>query len=125
MLRWARANLAHGTLDGGKILEAGSYDSLWRNQRDMTADLAERAARAGVKMPYDSAAIGLSWMLAKRNGVWTVTHGGGDLGFRSDILLVPDRKIGIVLMTNSGTNNVQELTGQLLQALQPAAAPAH
>jgi CubicO group peptidase (beta-lactamase class C family) len=124
MLRWARGNLAHGTLDGGKILEPGSYDSLWKSQRDMTAELKQRAAQAGVKVPYDSLAIGLSWMLGKRPTGWIVTHSGGDEGFRSDLLLSPDRKIGIVLMTNGGIRDLQQLTGELFDALVAAAPPA-
>jgi CubicO group peptidase (beta-lactamase class C family) len=117
MLRWARANLNRGTLDGQTILKSASYDSLWRVQRDMTAALAERAKQAGITLPYDSAGIGLSWMLTSKKGVRMVGHSGGDEGFRSDLVLVPERKLGVVLMTNSGVRVPQQLTVALIEAL--------
>jgi CubicO group peptidase (beta-lactamase class C family) len=116
MLRWARANLHRGALDGATILAPASYDSLWRFQRNMTEQLTARAARAGIKLPYDSIGIGLSWMLASRNGVQIVTHSGGDNGFRSDLLLAPERQIGIVVMTNSEPRSLQQLSLNLLDA---------
>jgi CubicO group peptidase (beta-lactamase class C family) len=117
MLRWARANLHRGSLDGAMILTRASYDSLWRFERNMTEQLTARAARAGIKLPYDSIGIGLSWMLGARNGIQVVTHSGGDNGFRSDLLLVPDRQIGIVLLTNSEPNSLHQLTFDLLDVV--------
>jgi CubicO group peptidase (beta-lactamase class C family) len=117
MLRWAQANLHRGGLDGRTILQAASFDSLWRVERDMTAELIGSAAHAGVKLPYDSAGIGLSWMIAKRGNLRLVLHSGGDNGFRSDLVLLPEQNIGIILMTNSEPRGLQDLTLALLDAV--------
>jgi CubicO group peptidase (beta-lactamase class C family) len=84
MNRWAMANLHRGELNGRRILQASSYDLLWKPQM--------AAGRRGE--------IGLSWFLTKRNEHRIIYHGGADVGFNSYILLAPDDSISIVAMSN-------------------------
>jgi CubicO group peptidase (beta-lactamase class C family) len=123
MLRWAMANLRRGILDSARILDSASYDRLWEVQRDITPELRARAQRASIELPYDRFAIGLSWFLATRRGRRLVTHGGGDLGFRSDLLLDPDGRAAVVVMTNSG-GDMQKLSTALLDAVQASLGAA-
>jgi CubicO group peptidase (beta-lactamase class C family) len=126
MLRWGAANLGRGTLDGVRILADSSYDQLWKVQRDMTAELTERATRAGIKVPYDRMGVGLSWFLPSRDGRQLVSHGGGDTGFRTDILLSPTEQVAIVVMANGDRVNVQDLSMALLEVVRqnpPAKSP--
>jgi CubicO group peptidase (beta-lactamase class C family) len=116
MLRWAMANLHRGTLDGGRILDSAAYDRLWEAQRDITPEVKARASRAGIELPYDRLAIGLSWFLTNRRGRWLVNHSGGDLGFRSDLLLDPEARAAVVVMTNSG-GDMRKLSTALLDAV--------
>lgn len=116
MLRWAAANLAHGTLDGVRIVADSSYRDLWGRQYDMTAGLAARAKQAGVPVPFDSVAMGLSWFLPWRGGQRLVFHSGGDRGFRTDVLLAPDQQTAVVVMTNGDQTDVMGLAGALLAA---------
>ena len=98
MTRWMLANLNRGELGGGRILRAESYERLWTPSAE--------TGRGGD-------AVGLSWFLGERRGHRTVFHGGGDTGFRSYLLLVPDEGIGIVLASNwSGTD-----TGSLARGI--------
>lgn len=121
MLRWGAANLGRGALDRVRILAPSSYDELWKPQRDMTAELTARAKQAGVKLPYDGMAIGLSWFLPTRSGRRLVWHSGGDNGFRTDLLLFPAESIAIVVMSNGDGANVSELSTALLEAVSPVA----
>jgi CubicO group peptidase (beta-lactamase class C family) len=114
MLRWASANLQHGTLDGARILPASSYDQLWKDQRDLMDRL-----QGPNRPPVDRFAIGLSWFLETRKGVRYVFHSGGDTGFRTDLLLAPDRGVAVVVLTNSVANPGQ-LSRPLIEAVLSA-----
>lgn len=89
---WAAANLNRGELAGRRILPATSYDVMWH-------PYASSAARF---VPDDTtaAAIGISWFLHPYRGHRLVYHGGGDDGFRSMIILVPDTQDAVIVLTN-------------------------
>lgn len=114
MLRWASANLRRGELDGRRILADSSYDDLWTATRDMTADLQARYARAGLTPPWQRYAIGLSWFLLTDKGRQLVNHSGGDLGFRSDLYLVPAESLAVVVMANDQSADVAKLAKTIL-----------
>ena len=67
------------------MLNNSAYDVMWKP-----------AAKAG-----NATDVGISWFLMAIDGEQTVGHAGGDDGFRTNLILVPARKIGIVHMTNS------------------------
>jgi CubicO group peptidase (beta-lactamase class C family) len=83
MSRWALANLRRGELDGRRILKASSYDAMWKPTGDP-------------KRP-----VAISWFQAENHGHRTISHGGGDVGYRSLVLLLPDDGIALVMMVNS------------------------
>jgi CubicO group peptidase (beta-lactamase class C family) len=109
MLRWARENLQRGDLDGVRILLVSSYDELWKEQYDM------RRARV-VGPVVERLGVGLSWFLETRRGTRYVSHSGGDAGFRSDLLLAPDNRVAVVVMTNSEAGPTQ-LSRALMDAV--------
>jgi len=86
MTRWMLVNLGRGELGGRRILSAESYDILWTPSTELITSRGEE--------------IGLTWLLGEHAGHRTVFHGGGDTGFRSYILLLPDDGIGIVIASN-------------------------
>jgi hypothetical protein len=64
--------------------------------------------------------IGLSWFLSEHNGFRTVSHGGGDRGFRSNFVMVPGSNLAVLLVSNSDKSPVQKLTKIALDiALEP------
>jgi CubicO group peptidase (beta-lactamase class C family) len=91
MSRWALANLRRGELDGKRILKASSYDVMWKPTGDP-------------KRP-----VAISWFLGELGGHRTVAHGGGDVGYRSSVLLLPDDGIGVVMMLNSEVQAAPEI----------------
>lgn len=123
MLRWGAANLGRGALGDTRILAASGYDELWKPQRDMLPELAERARQAGVKLPFDSMAVGLSWFLPVRGGLHLVTHSGGDTGFRTDLLLVPAEQVAIVVLTNGDRTDPGALSAELLRVVLTTGQP--
>ena len=120
MLRWGNANLKQGTLDGATILTPSSYGEMWKLHRDMTAELAERAKKAGVKMPYQQIGVGLSWFLQTLDGHQIVSHSGGDNGFRTNLELIPDQQIAIVVLTNGDGADPEELSTELRRVVLAA-----
>ncbi|HKP85300.1 MAG TPA: serine hydrolase [Blastocatellia bacterium] len=82
MSRWAMANMNRGELDGKRILQASTYDVMWKPAGD------------GWKQ------IGISWFLREYKGRRVVAHGGGDTGFRSNLVMLPGEGIAVVMMSN-------------------------
>lgn len=95
MVNWMLVNLNRGELRGGRILSRESYDLLWGT----TTDSVEGAPP-----------VGLSWFLGELEGRRTVSHGGADTGFRSNIMLMPDDGIGVVIASNWSGTGTQALT---------------
>lgn len=84
MSKWALANLNKGELNGKRILDAKSYELLWGP-----------SARVN-----DQSQVGLSWFLGNYRETSTVSHGGGDTGYRSHCTLLPEKDIGVILASN-------------------------
>lgn len=94
-ITWARFHLGDGTAtDGTRLL---SQDNLARMQRP-TADMKGSAL---------GDAVGISWLLGEVAGVATVSHGGTTNGQHSDFTLVPERRFGVISMSNCGPNGPQ------------------
>jgi CubicO group peptidase (beta-lactamase class C family) len=98
MSRWAMANLNHGHLEGKRILKESTYDIIWN------------------KGSSASGQVGISWFIGDHNGIKTISHGGGDTGYRSYILLLPEKSLGIVLAFNFDMAPVPDITQAALHA---------
>jgi len=62
----------------------------------------------GKKISY---AFGLS--IGKHKGLKTVSHSGGDAGYRSHVVRFPEQKFGVVILSNLGSMNPARLAGQV------------
>jgi CubicO group peptidase (beta-lactamase class C family) len=100
MSRWAIANMSRGELEGRRILDPSSYELLW-----------EPAVEAGVRdgRPVH---VGLSWFLSDLAGHPTVSHGGRDIGYQANLVMVPDAGVAVIVLSNySGPDDaVSEVT---------------
>ena len=101
MTRWVLGNLQRGELDSTRILEDSSYDVLWAPSAEM-----------------GSSHVGLSWFLQEFDGIPTISHGGGDVGFSSYVVLLPEDKSGFVLVSNYDRSPVRMLRDSLIGILQ-------
>lgn len=84
MARWAIANLNHGELGGTRILKEQTYDIMWKPAHKLS----------------DGRTVGISWFLGEYRGQATVSHGGGDTGYATFLMLLPEKKMAVVLMAN-------------------------
>jgi CubicO group peptidase (beta-lactamase class C family) len=110
MLRWAQVNLNGGELDGRRLLAGSTLEQMWTG----TVGNVHPAIPPGGK-------VGLSWFVFDRNGERIVGHMGQDDGFASLVLLVPERRFGVITMANRSHDNAQqglwELQFNLIESL--------
>lgn len=84
MTHYALANLNRGKYKDIEILSDSSYNLLWTNSVNI-----EGKPRVGV-----------SWFLNEYKGLKTASHSGGDTGFSSYLLLVPEKNISVMIACN-------------------------
>jgi tetratricopeptide (TPR) repeat protein len=96
MSRWAMANMNRGELDGKRILKDSTYDIMWKP--------------AGEKWQQ----IGISWFLGKYREHRTISHSGGDTGFVSNLVMIPDQSIAVVMMSNFDRAGLRPITNAAL-----------
>jgi len=85
MCNWAAANMNKGAFKGKKILKPESYDILWEPAKLNNAE----TGRAG-----------LSWFLRTYKEIKTVSHGGGDVGYRTYFIMMPEKSTAGVVLSN-------------------------
>lgn len=87
MSRWMLASLQRGELDGVRILQASSYDDMWRLQlRTPEEDDDEDPA--------------LGWWVNRQYAEKVVQHDGEDDGFVGNLRLWTQSGIGVVMLCN-------------------------
>lgn len=86
MAKWLGFILEGGTVNGKRIVSEKGFAEWLKPQMKITPD---------GKMSY-----GLGWFLQDWNGMKVVQHGGNIDGFNSMVALIPEKKIGFVMLTN-------------------------
>src|SRR6185295_18389981 len=84
MSQWVRLMLGNGVIDGRRLVSEKGFEELTRKQINI-----------GGSIDY-----GLGWFLRHWNGHKVVEHGGNIDGFNAQVALMPDQKLGFVLLTN-------------------------
>jgi CubicO group peptidase (beta-lactamase class C family) len=120
MAQWVRLMLGNGVFNGKRLVSEKSFDELTRQQINITG-------------PVD---YGLGRFLRQWNGHKIVEHGGNIDGFNAQVALMPDQKLGFVLLTNVTASSIgaiamttiwKELVGvppaTQAKATEPAADP--
>ena len=106
MLRYGAVHAGRGTLDGKRILQSATYDTMWTAQVDISARYLDMMKRMRMNLPLRKVEMGLGWFLMGYDGFHVMNHNGGDRGFRSSLLVSPDRQTVVVVFVNSGANVV-------------------
>lgn len=88
MCRWMLANLAHGTLDGQRILCETTYTTLWHP-----------VAVTGEETWTEQSCLG--WFRGTYRNRPVVHHGGSDPGYFADKVLFPAEQLGVIVMANA------------------------
>ena len=84
MAQWLRFMLAGGSINGKRLLSEKAFNELITKQMNV-----------GGSVDY-----GLGWFLRTWNGHKVVEHGGNIDGFNAQVAMMPDQKLGFVLLTN-------------------------
>ena len=101
MSRWLRLQLRQGDLDGKKrIFSAASSHEMW--QAFTPIKLGSTPSQRFPSTHFR--AYGLGWALSDYQGLKVVGHGGGYDGMYSQVLMIPEKKLGVVVLTNSMTS---------------------
>jgi CubicO group peptidase (beta-lactamase class C family) len=103
MASWLRLQLSDGS-GGGTLLSPAALRALWDPQITIgdPADqqLGGDRAAAPQRGYVSGMAYGLGWFVAEYRGLRLVMHGGGINGQRSAVGLLPDERIGVVVLSN-------------------------
>lgn len=101
MCKWALINMKKGTHKEGKILDSISYEKLWKPWFEIGKNES----------------IGLSWFLGEYKGESTIGHGGGDTGFNTNLLILPEKSIAVVVLCNLSPAPVGKITHAAIDIL--------
>ena len=86
MAQWLRFVMNGGSVNGKRLLSEKSYDEWLKPQMKMN--------------PAGTMNYSLGWMLQKWNNLTVVQHGGNIDGFNSMVAMIPEKKLGFVMLTN-------------------------
>ncbi len=86
MAKWIRFVMNGGTIADKRLVSEKGYTEWTKPQNNITPN---------GKMTY-----GLGWFLQDWNGMKVVQHGGNIDGFNSMVAMIPEKKIGFVMLTN-------------------------
>jgi len=113
MAQWLRLMLGGGVFEGKRLVSEASFQELFK----------KRITVGG------GADYGYGWFLRDWNGHFVAEHGGNIDGFNAQVALMPDQKLGFVLLTNVsasalGTIAMDTIWDGLVGAPKPAAGSA-
>jgi len=85
---WAIANLNKSEFNKKKILQPSNHALLWYPQARVNEDDPDSQ-------------VGLSWFIGQFKGHPTISHSGGDVGFTTNLFLLPGKSLGVVVLANT------------------------
>lgn len=96
MARWIRFQLGQGIFEGDTLLPAEAVDEMHSPETLM------RWESPFLETDSHYRAYGLGWALHEYRGLEVVDHAGGIDGMRSQVTLVPELDLGLVVLANRG-----------------------
>lgn len=112
LTRWIRLQLGKGTLDGRQYWKEQRAYEMWENNTPKPVSKWQRE-----HMPSRHFnGYGLGWELMEYRGMKVISHGGGYDGMISKTVLVPEKNLGFVILTNSINSAPSCLTYEILDA---------
>lgn len=84
MAQWLRFVLNGGSVEGKRLVSEKGYDEWLKPQMKIAG----------------TTSYGFGWFLQDWNGLKVVQHGGNIDGFNSLVAMIPEKKVGFVMLTN-------------------------
>ncbi len=95
MGKWMIFNMNNGIIDNDTLLTPASRNIIWRMHNTYNVDHTQANDFNTHFRGY-----GLGWGLSDFHGRLRVSHGGGFDGMISSVNMIPDEKLGVVVLTN-------------------------
>jgi N-acyl-D-amino-acid deacylase len=112
LAQWLRFHLADGQIDGKRLIPAATL------KETRTAQMIVRQeGRWKIFFPEKATrhlAYGLGWFVHDYRGQFACSHGGTLDGFRAQTVLIPDRKLGVVVLGNLTPSSFPEALTKIL-----------
>lgn len=99
MSRWVIAHLENGKLGGKEVLPSAAIN---RTREPLSIEGRRRTTSTGIRRHY--ALYGMGWELSDYECRELVSHTGGVNGFVTAVTLVPEERLGIIVLTNTDAN---------------------
>lgn len=97
MLKWMQLQLDHGKMNGQEVFSNRVQEDWWTPHNSFKV-----GSRSKEMFPSKNfGAYGLGWSILDYHGRKVVRHGGGYDGMYSQVVLVPEENMGIIILTNS------------------------
>lgn len=99
MAKWLKLQLAHGALpDGKRLFSEAQSKAMWQPTVIQPLDKAPPGMEV-TKPTFQAYALG--WEIQDYRGTQIVWHGGAVFGFKTVVVLIPDRNAGFSIELNS------------------------
>ena len=98
--RWMRLQLNNGMLDGEQLIDESIISEMRIPHTIMPLNPIEKELFPSRRF----SAYGLGWFLNDTNGHFIVRHTGGVDGMLSNVVMIPDQKIGVAVLSNKLPN---------------------
>jgi hypothetical protein len=98
MARWIRLQLGHGMFQGKRIFSSAVSEEMWSPQTIIPSSTPVLPLPSFLRGHFN--AYGLGWSLGEYRGRYFVRHYGEDDGMSSVVGLLPEEKLGVVILTN-------------------------
>lgn len=104
MSRWLRFQLNDGVFEGKRLVSERNLHETHTPQMVMRPEDAGRSYNPDTHLT----SYGLGWRIQDYHSLEIIEHGGAIDGFRANITMVPERKLGIVVLSNLNQENMPE-----------------
>ena len=121
MARWVRFLLARGEFEGKRLVEAREFDELWSDDDDLVPNYgqgwflhpgdaeiaAENAAKSKDAKHQGLIADPQCWRAPDGKRHLVIEHGGNVPGFSAEVGLLPEYRLGLVMLSNVSASQLQ------------------
>ena len=102
MAQWLRLQLGGGRLGSTELIKPVTFDEMHTPQT-----IVPRSETAAIRYADSHfLAYGLGWYLFDYHDRRVSEHAGGIDGMTADVMLVPEERLGVVVLTNAGHNSL-------------------
>ena len=112
-LKWIRVQLDSGRVEGAQPLWSPAETMAFWNP-EINLPIGNPGPGPGLILKPNFLSYGLGWTLRDYRGLKVVTHDGGLAGMLSRVIMIPEKRLGIVIFTNGETSLYRALGWYLL-----------